>query len=823
MVLILSEIIILNSFSKTDLLREREVNGTQNGILINVSNDKISELEHDQAVKKVGLVYNFAVCDFNNSADTAKITIGHIDNTTFILSNISVLEGRLPSKKNEIALEKSTCYKLKISPEINQRIILNLQYLQDGNYSEPKSQEYIISGILSDYSEIQTNQFNIKAGYESLPGILAYKLPENQNYSSAIQAMVLLKDNENIKATFDNFINMDVALKYSLNTIVYPDSVESHDRADTIGFLRTIFIIFVNLFAFICFVAVNFIIGKSKAEKSVRALLAGATKNQVMLINLIQQIAVFVVALPISLLIGVFLGYIPALFINYVFSIPMNLIVISLSIVFLTLIVVTIIVTNAALKSTRFNLVNYKQKRNKTNKSTGSSLSIKNPVVLWSIKYYKANLGSFIFPCVAFALSILVFSFAIFMYNANNDEFSKNKVFFDYNLSYYEGLSVGALRIPTNISTGFTDGDYFSLKSNSDIKKIWAVKETPFNIIVNEKNQFVSQKYAGNISLEPEYNKEEYAQALKTYHYDEKDKLYLKYLRAFDDDTINQLEKYKISGDIDLVSLNSAKGVIVCTTEKNADLKVGDEITFTQLVPANFDDFEIDNVKKVLFTVKVEAICFFAPETSEAEIFSPYKLDFIWGMSSLNSLEIQTAYNTIYMQLSDSEAYLNVDKDIASLKSIYPNMSYESRHQLADYYRDLQSELLSICFFVVTILLIGGCLNNSVIFSASIRVRWRQFGLNMAAGMTKTQIRMLIYVEALITSAISWILGLVLSTLLCGFLGMNADINFIDFIPWSVFILSLPTIALICLLSTIVPFNSLKKVNIIKMIRMTEA
>ncbi len=796
-----SEMIVLSSLEntqKTELLRN---NGKQNGILLQINEASIVDLEN-YGFDEIGYIKNFAVCHDNDEA----ITVGVMDDTAVHLSCITLVEGRMPSNKNEIAIEISACDKLGIPKKLGQVADIRCSALdgaQENNY------RFTVVGIIANYSEIQVNQYDATPGFDTLPGVFVSST-EHCFFKNepVLHAMTFLKEAARTRAIYEECMEKGIAEKCFYNTAVYPTLFRDNDRQDILAFLRGIFLLVVNVFSIICLLTVFVILNRNMAARNRRILLAGATNGQLLRIVLLKNTFLFLTAVAFAVPIALFIGYLPSFFTVYHYSVPYSFIAIAVAVIFCVMLAVNIILTVFSFR-----------KVSEKSKSVRIKVRSKNPVLMWAAKHYKTNTGAFVFPCVSFALSIAVLSVSLFIYSVNVAELQESNLSFDYKLSCYNGVFASELRIPTELSVGFSERDYDILRSNTELEKAWAVKSVPFNILINKENRERCEKYTGGISLKAQSDVEAYTTELMRYQYDKNDELYANRIRGLERRALSQLKEFEIAGDVADDALYSAKGVIACVTKKDVTMQIGDEITFTQLVRLGEDAFDFSKVQKIQFTVRVKAICVLNPDTPEAEIFAPDTVSFLWGNSSFERLGIPAAYHTIYAQLADADCYRQIDKDIESLKNNYPNMSSESRHQLADYYRDLQEILLLICVSIIVIVLLSGTLSNAVIMNSMIKEQWRQFGVAVAAGMLKSQVKTFILWEAFLTAIVSWMFGAVLSVVFCLLLSLNSYVDYLAFIPWSGILLSLPTLSVICILSVAPSLYILSKESVIDMLK----
>lgn len=127
-----------SSFNKENV---RKYSGTQHGIYGRINEEKLKEIKAHADIKEVGIVNGIGTKDYE---DETKIGIGYMDDNSLKFNNKKLIEGKFPSKKNEIALDEIALEKMGYEKKLGQRI--KLEY-EDYEKKGITSLEFILTGI----------------------------------------------------------------------------------------------------------------------------------------------------------------------------------------------------------------------------------------------------------------------------------------------------------------------------------------------------------------------------------------------------------------------------------------------------------------------------------------------------------------------------------------------------------------------------------------------------------------------------------------------------------------------------------------------------
>lgn len=147
---------------ESDLLKQnQEKYGKHHGIFFDVNREEVEQAEKEDVAQDGWICLAGA---YGIKGHQAEVTVGYFDPQAMKLENLSVIEGRMPEKMNEIAVEKSRIVKFGKDVSVGKSVILR--------DSTGKEKIYRISGIVEDFSGAWEVPDNVVPGKTSLPEVL---------------------------------------------------------------------------------------------------------------------------------------------------------------------------------------------------------------------------------------------------------------------------------------------------------------------------------------------------------------------------------------------------------------------------------------------------------------------------------------------------------------------------------------------------------------------------------------------------------------------------------------------------------------------------
>ena len=125
--------------------------GKQTDIMLNTATSDEVEQYLNETTEKHGYAHIVGKLTLEDGETSIGSYVAWLDDNAKELYYQSLIEGRMPSKENEIAIEKSALTRLGIDYKLNEKIVFDF-YVKDGrNIKErPIKKEYVLVGVLND-------------------------------------------------------------------------------------------------------------------------------------------------------------------------------------------------------------------------------------------------------------------------------------------------------------------------------------------------------------------------------------------------------------------------------------------------------------------------------------------------------------------------------------------------------------------------------------------------------------------------------------------------------------------------------------------------
>lgn len=146
-----------DSLKKTEERQRETIYGSWHMAVYNTDNTLYQDLLRHGTVQKLGKM-NIYGNILGNDGSIAGV-IGSADNNT-VSMGISLLDGHLPAKGDEIAVEMSYLSMLGISYELGQQIPLTIQVLDATGKPSVIEKTFILTGVLKNYSSLWKSEGN---------------------------------------------------------------------------------------------------------------------------------------------------------------------------------------------------------------------------------------------------------------------------------------------------------------------------------------------------------------------------------------------------------------------------------------------------------------------------------------------------------------------------------------------------------------------------------------------------------------------------------------------------------------------------------------
>ena len=126
--------------------------GKHDSIVYNLSEEQLSALRKNLLARKVGVLETYGSWTLAGTTQAGSITIGSFDETAWQLGCIPILDGRLPERTDEIALEQNVRFRLGREFAVGDSLTLE----QGG-----ATRTFTVCGILANYTNNWTRRREI--------------------------------------------------------------------------------------------------------------------------------------------------------------------------------------------------------------------------------------------------------------------------------------------------------------------------------------------------------------------------------------------------------------------------------------------------------------------------------------------------------------------------------------------------------------------------------------------------------------------------------------------------------------------------------------
>ena len=666
----------------------RKYSGTQHGVYAKIDEQKLKQIKAHSQIEKVGIINGIGSKDYE---DETKIGIGYIDNNASEFNNKIFIDGKLPTKKNEIALDDLALEKMEYEKKIGQKI--NLEYDDFTKKGITKS-EFILTGITKAneisklkkaYSGIVSKNYmeSTRDMNKELSSVLVTIKGENKLSGEELISKVekIGKDLDIPKGSIkvnEDYIN---TLKPDTQVIMWGSTIA------IIVILSSILVIY-NIF----YLSIT-----SKVQEFGKLRAIGATKKQIKAIVLKEGIFLSTIAIPL----GIVLGYVINKFVlvNLFFhgadvqKLPIIIGVMAVS--FLTVFISLLKPMKVASKVSIIDAVRYSGdiKTKSKNRKGYKYINIKR----LSNANLKRNKKRTYVTIISLSLSGIIFVVMASILNCIDAEKMARR-HFPYDISL-------------NLS-GYTFGEEDS-------------PNTEFNILQTKNplgKDFRGEllNMDGVVSLESGNSSKVQVKSFgNEYKYE--------HLSGIDEKDLEDLEFYLEDGKIDIEKLKSGDEMLFTYPEiaKEFGIKAGDNITLT--LYDGKDEFDK--------TFKIQAI------TSGPGIFTIHDDAFkkLFKTDTTDNLGIHVAEGS-YDEVK--EFIKNLDKSNEYIDARYIDDEIESNNMIIGMTK-------AVGYSLVIIIGVIGFMNliNSMI--TSIITRKKELGMLQAIGLTDKQLIKMLNIEAM--------------------------------------------------------------------------
>lgn len=695
--LLLSGIIVVNQNGGNS------ITGSYHALIPNVTYSQFESLSKDQRVESCGLTSHIESLQFDNN----KLNVSFSNNDSLSLNGLSISEGKMPTKENEILIEKEFLASQNINTKIGEQITIPFSDKVTNN-------KFTITGYLKTSTK-GTNRSLYAA-------MVSEKYFDKLNGWNKLSPAVMLKVNSNNLSSSNDIKNLVLSILKDNNMNQSPSFNEAFIKLSQPSILMILsaivglaIIIIASVLVIYCIFYIS-IINSIKSYGQLRTI--GMTSKQIKKLINREGNLLAVIAIPIGLILGVVFSYllIPK---GFKFS---SLVWISPVVIVLTYITVRISIRKPAkiastvspIEASKFESNNQLSYKHNFNKLTPFSLACNQ-----LIRYKKKNLLTLLSISLT---GVLLIGFSSILSSIDAREMSLSgfkRGQFVIKINDFELRENPLEKIQVN--NPLTEEVYKQLKQISGLKKIEIDKHLPAsnNLKSNESDAEIIGFYKEDMPLLEKCNNEK---SLPKYDaLVSKDKIVVGRPSDFE-------EYFGFKAKIgNIVTLKIFDG----NTSRNVDFEIA----------AVLDESKIEN--------------------------NGDKIDMlILPVDSMNRI---SDANLIYQYVVkvDNNFENLAEKDIEQILLLNPKLGYNS---LSSAISQNENFLQSSKLVLISIIILIGCFSimnllNTIL--TGVLVRRKEFALMRSVGMSKSQLFKMVYFETLIVV----VSGLVLSVILGGCVG----------------------------------------------------
>ncbi len=666
----------------------RKYSGTQHGVYGKIDEQKIKQIKAHSQIEKVGIINGIGSKDYE---DETKIGIAYMDNNATEFNNKIFIDGKLPTKKNEIVLDDLALEKMGYEKKLGQKI--NLEY-EDSTKKGITKSEFRLTGI--------TKVNEISKLKKSYAGIVSKEYMEStRDMDKEISNVFITIKGEN-KLSGEELISKVEKIGKDLDIPkgsikVNEDYINTLKPDPQVIMWGATIAIIVILSSILVIYNIFYLSITSKVQEFGKLRAIGATKKQIKAIVLKEGILLSTIAIPL----GIVLGYVINKFVlvNLFFhgadvqKLPIIIGVMAVS--FLTVFISLLKPMKVASKVSIIDAVRYSgdiKTKSKTRKGY-KYINIKR----LSNANLKRNKKRTYVTIISLSLSGIIFVVMASILNCIDAE-KMAKRHFPYDISI-------------NLS-GYTFGEEDSPNTEFNILQTKNPLGKDFRGELLNMDGVVSLESANSAKVEVKSFGNEYK---------------YEHLSGIDEKDLEDLEFYLEDGKIDIEKLKSGDEILFTYPElaKEFGIKAGDNITLT--LYDGKDEFDK--------TFKIQAI------TSGPGIFTIHDDAFkkLFNTDTTDNLGIHVAEGSY----DDVKEFIkNLDKSNEYIDARYIDDEIESNNMIIGMTK-------SIGYSLVIIIGVIGFMNliNSMI--TSIITRKKELGMLQAIGLTDKQLIKMLNIEAM--------------------------------------------------------------------------
>lgn len=817
------------SAQQADLDRLKRETGKYHVSFKDINKEQLKTARKGKDIKEIGITSYYASTDVG---EKLPINILYSDEN-YLKSDTEILKGTFPKRKNEIVIEEWILNSMGLEPKLNQEITFKL-------YGKVKLETFKVVGILKDrYKDKSVGRCEMFLGLDE---------SKLNNFTANVE----FNENSNISENISN-INKEAKLnkekQVGINSMLV-DSVMNNGRLDSES-KNTAMVL--SLFAGLVIYSIytTSIYQRIREYGVLRAI--GCTNFKVFLLMLYELLTLSIVSIPIGMVLGIGGAQLFNKFAGNIqfegpiketpFVIPTQVTLLSITCIILVIIVISVLTYMkirrvSPIEAIRKNINKDRIKRSKfLTPIIGNKIS---PTKNISLKNIFRNKKAFIMIMLSMSIGgILIIKTDYSLTGSKERSEKANKEM------SWQGDFMLNVNGSIDEENGLKEKDIKNIKNINGIDKVQTAKILNSRMPI-KKDGILNMKfyesmckggYTGNV-----------LKGLLIEDKENKGYLVKQKLKGYNDEMIDELNKYIVNGEINKEKMKKENLAVVYVpyayqpyedykdyydigdhtyAKPIVDIKVGDTVKVKY--PKGKIDIEKywegkDNYEYDEYEFKVGAIVDY-PYADDSMYSGKNGVDVIISDNQFKNITKLDNYDLVYATMKNEADHNEINKQLGKIGSKVPGTTTVDMIKEKDDNVKMDQKFLTYNYGIVAIIFVISMFNIINNVSYNLTSRTNEFGMLKAVGISDRDFKHMIIYEGLLYGVFSSIIVSILGILLqinmyktFGFekLGIEFSINY------KLYIFIILVNIVVGLFATYLPARKIKDTNIVDAINIIE-
>lgn len=797
-----------------------------------INKNQLKLIKSSKEIKNLGITSHYGFTDVN---EKLPINIEYV-NKNYLTSHSKLIKGHFPKDNNEVVVEKWVLNSMGLKPEINQDLTLKL-------FKKEKPETFKVVGILEDRA-IQKKQGRC----EIFLNINESKL---NNFS---YVYVEFNEGSDINTNINNIVKNTMLDKNSVgkNKMLIESTMENGTLDDSSKYTA----IAMSLFSGIVIYSIYIISIYQRVQEYGILRAIGATNFRIFKLMFYELFILALIAIPAGICIGIggaqifnrtagniqFEGDIRVT----PFVIPDKIIFLSIGCIMLTILIISfftylkirIISPIDAIRKTfgtdkNINKVNSLISKLTLNISVTKSISAKN--ILRNKKGFIIIILSMSIGGIMVIKENYKYSFSDIQNKDGQEKAYMNADFILSNLTFKlnEAYKVNSI---FDIN-GLNDNQIDKIKNIGGIDKVKTASILNTKIELDKINRLDYYDILGSTPYFKDFPVLTKNKTTDKYTLEQR-------LRGYNDEMINSLEKYLVSGSINLEKMKKENLAIVYVPQISktnkysksyipgvgtpvVDMKVGDTIKVKY--PKGEIDTDLymsqkDNYEYLEHEFKVGAVVSY-PFADNNSYSGDDGIDVITSSEYLKKLTGVDKYNVVYIDLKENANIKKINTLLGKIGSEVPGTTTVNMLVEKENSDKMTARSMIYAYGIVAVMFIISVFNIINNISYNLTSRTSEFGMLRAIGISDKGFKNMILYEGILYGALSSVITIVAGLIIQ--FRMYYTYDFVSYglgfsIDYKIYILVILANIIVGILATYIPLRKINKIGIVEAINITE-